>query len=750
LCEEKNRALRLVVSHNFSPEQAKQCSHVPYGECLCGISAEKGEVLISESSAEDIRHTKTYPDMQEHGHIFLPLKSRGRMLGMLSLYMPAGIKPADNEIALYKAIADVVSVAIDNAMNHRQVAILAQSLETSMDLVIITDMDGIILYINPHAKEYLGYTQEEIKNRHISIMEADGSAPGIWKEIYERTLAEGGWKGEITSIRKNGHCCPLLLSTSLVRYEHDSVIALVGFVRDITTIKQAEKDIRIKDWAIASAIDAIVLADLEANLTYVNPAFLKMWGYEHEQEVLGMHCTKLWQDPILSEEIMERLKSSGEWTGERAAARKDGSVLYVHLSASMVRDEGGRPICMMASLADITLRRQTEEENKALQSQLIQSQKLESIGRLAGGVAHDFNNILSVVLGYSELSLVELPENHPVTKNLTIIREAGERAAALTHQLLAFSRKQRLQLEIVQLNSVIENIIKMLTRIIGEDIVMELHMGSVKNILADSGQIGQIIMNLAINARDAMPNGGRLTIETADLIIDEPFAPELKDVKPGQYVLFSVADNGTGMSREVRERIFEPFFTTKELGKGTGLGLATVYGIVKQHNGHISVSSEPGKGTSFKIYLPAVEEEAKTPLQKEAEANLRGSETILVVDDEQAIRAMIIDTLKPLGYNLIEASCGEDAVKISDMTEGKIDLLLTDVIMLRMNGYEVADILKLKRPDIGIILMSGYTDETIAHPGISRPWAAFIQKPLTLKRLKSVVREVLDKKGDTD
>jgi signal transduction histidine kinase/CheY-like chemotaxis protein/HAMP domain-containing protein len=381
-------------------------------------------------------------------------------------------------------------------------------------------------------------------------------------------------------------------------------------------------------------------------------------------------------------------------------------------------------------------------EKKKLEKQFLQAQKMEAVGNLAGGIAHDFNNLLSAIIGYSEIILTDLPESYPSREQIKIIKDAGEKAATLTSQLLAFSRKQILEIKVTNLCTIVENVTKILHRVIGEDIKLEINARPVRSVKADAGQIEQVVMNLAVNARDAMPNGGRLTIETEDVELDEGYAKSHAGVTPGAYVMLAVTDTGIGMSCELQEKIFEPFFTTKG-EKGTGLGLSTVYGIIKQHGGNISAYSEPGMGSTFKIYLPSTGEAKEESASGEREPVLRGTETILVVDDEPFIRRLILDTLQPLGYRLLEASSGKEALRISSETGEKIDLLLTDVVMPEMNGIELARTIRKSKPSIKVIFTSGYTDNTIFNDGMRDEGMTFLQKPVTMKKLVSKLSSVL-------
>jgi PAS domain S-box-containing protein len=430
---------------------------------------------------------------------------------------------------------------------------------------------------------------------------------------------------------------------------------------------------------------------------------------------------------------------------------KAGQVRWVSHACTEIHDDAGLLLGLRGSLADITELKQAASEQENLKHQLAQAQKMESIGILAGGVAHDFNNILSIILGYSELLLMELAEDNPAREKVQTITDAGKRAANLTRQLLAFSRKQTIQMAACRLNALIQDLTKMLGRMIGEDISLEVRAAAENDtVLIDPGQMEQVLLNMAVNARDAMPNGGSLVIETKNRELDAEYASSHDGVTPGCYVELSLSDTGQGMSREIQEKIFDPFFTTKERGRGTGLGLAMVFGIIKQLGGHIFVYSEPGQGTTFKIFLPVAQCAAeKTPASSILPLP-RGNETILVVDDEPSIRTLITAILQPLGHTMLEAGSGAEALRASDSFAGRIDILLTDVIMPGMNGRELAEAIKARRPETRIIYMSGYTDNAIAHHGVLDPGMVLIEKPITADKLNDVLgqrAEARDNRG---
>lgn len=436
---------------------------------------------------------------------------------------------------------------------------------------------------------------------------------------------------------------------------------------------------------------------------------------------------------------------TGSQTEEVAVeCMKEGATDYI-LKSNLIR---------LPSAVQNALKRREAERDKAealealrkSEEQLQQSQKLEAVGRLAGGVAHDFNNLLTAIIGYSDLALRRLPERDPLQRDLEEIKKAGERASALTRQLLAFSRKQVLRPRVINLNEVIADLERMLRRTIGEDIVFKAKLQpDLGNVKADPSQMEQVIINLAVNARDAMPEGGKLLIETANICLDESYARQHVSVVPGNFVMVAVSDTGTGIDEETKRRIFEPFFTTKEAGKGTGLGLSTVYGIIKQSGGNIWVYSEVSRGTTFKVYLPRVSEDAELLRREAQKAEVPGgTETLLLVEDEQLVRDLSVEILSSLGYNILKAENGPAALELWKQHPGKIDLLLTDVVMPEMSGRELAQRLQASHPEMRVLFMSGYTRDAIVHHGALDEGIQFMQKPFSPDGLALHVRKVLD------
>ncbi len=473
----------------------------------------------------------------------------------------------------------------------------------------------------------------------------------------------------------------------------------------------------------------------------VNGAAVAHYGYARD-EFLAMRITDirppedvpLVESSVRSEGAVPIVRRSGTWRHRL----KDGRVIDVEIVAHDLEFGGRQGRLVVAH--DVT-------ERKRLEGQLLQSQKLEAIGQLAGGVAHDFNNLLNVILGYSDLALRDLPREAPQAARLQQIRRAAERGATLTRQLLAFSRKQVREPKVLDLNRALADVQGMLGRLIGEniEIVTSLEAG-LGQVEADPGQMEQVLLNLAVNARDAMPQGGKLILETTNVDLDEAYARTHTGSRPGPHVRLAVSDTGHGMDAPTLARLFEPFFTTKPRGKGTGLGLATVYGIVKQSEGHIDVYSEPGRGSTFKIYLPRVDEKGAAPVETRPESGVSpgGTETILLVEDDEALRALIGEILGGYGYVVLQASGPEPGLRTAQSHPGAIHLLMTDVIMPQMNGRDLAARLHAVRPDTKVLYMSGYTDEAIGHHGVISPGTHFLQKPFAMKALLRKVRTVLE------
>jgi len=513
--------------------------------------------------------------------------------------------------------------------------------------------------------------------------------------------------------------------------------------------KRAEEKTRRLATVVKDSNDAITIQDFEGRITAWNRGAELMYGFS-EEEALQMNIGRLTSPGKEAEqkEFTRRLIAGEAITSlETQRVAKDGRILDIWMTVTKLVDDTGKPIGIASTERDITERKRAEQEMRTLEDQFRQSQKMEAIGSLAGGIAHDFNNLLTIIKGYSQLSLMELKEGDPLKPNIEEVQKAADRAAGLTRQLLAFSRRQVMEMRVLDPNTLLRDLDKMLRRIIGEDIeLVTLLADDLGTVKADAGQIEQVVLNLAVNARDAMQKGGKLTIETANVELDENYARNHVAVKSGPYVMLSVSDTGVGMTPEVRDRVFEPFFTTKEKGKGTGLGLSTVYGIVKQSGGNIWVYSEPGKGTTFKIYLSRVDEPLEEVGEKVVQKEFTGrGETILVVEDEEKVRQLTVQILRRQGYTVLEASQGNEASHICEQHKGPIHLMVMDVVMPGMNGRELAKSLEPHHPEMKVLYMSGYTDNAIVHHGILEKGLNFIQKPFTLEGLLRKVREVLDK-----
>ena len=623
--------------------------------------------------------------------------------------------------------------------------------ETAQEGIISADKSGRILLMNETAELIFGYAHEETGTMHFSRLFVPDRNQDLQESLdrffVEKNCPDIGKNFESAGIRKDGEVFPLEVSLSVSQDQDNCIIT--GLIRDITQRNQLYNQLEAakEEWEECFDIinDAITIHDNMFNIIRANNAAEIMLGRPMET-ILSQKCFQSYHGqsgPPMVCPSCETLK-----TGVASTTEVYEPHLKKHLEVKALPrfDEAGQVIGVVHVVRDITDRKIAEEKQSKLQAQLNQVQKMESIGRLAGGIAHDFNNILSAIIGYSELVLRDLPHGGKTARDVQTIKDAGEKAASLTSQLLAFSRKQVLNMRPLDLNMVIEDLTKILARVIGEDIVLDLHLSpKIGVVVGDAGQIEQVLLNLAVNARDAMPRGGHFIIETSMVNIEEDYVDHHADAHLGPHVLLACTDTGVGIETAVREQIFDPFFTTKEVGKGTGLGLATVYGIVKQHGGQVYVYSELDKGTTFKIYLPISSSEVAEASVSEVEPVPTGTETILLTEDDRSVREMVKTFLEPTGYTVLAAENGQEALELSRLYKENIDLLLTDVIMPGMNGQELADILSKKRPDIKVVFMSGYTDDVIAHHGLADKDIHFIQKPITLSRLAKKLREVLNK-----
>jgi two-component system, cell cycle sensor histidine kinase and response regulator CckA len=510
--------------------------------------------------------------------------------------------------------------------------------------------------------------------------------------------------------------------------------------------KRNEEAIRLSELRyrslVESAVYGIYRSAADGRFLDVNTAMVSLLGYESVEEVMSLDPRReVFADPVELDDLLQRFRAENRLNNvEVHWKRRDGKAITVRLSGSKVSGvpDIGDAFEMIAE--DVS-------EQRVLENQFRQAQKMEAVGRLAGGVAHDFNNVLTVISGYAEMLLERTGANDPLFSKVQAIHQATERAASVTRQLLAFSRKQILELKVIDVNAIVSDIERLLRPLIGENILLQTKLASdAGRTRADAGQIEQVLMNLVVNAKDAMPSGGKITIQTANANLQkDDLSREHSYIHPGSYVMLSVSDDGHGMDKETQARIFEPFFTTKEKGKGTGLGLSTVYGIVKQSGGYILVDSQPARGTTFQIYLPRVEEAAEAPGRvSHAPLEVRGSETVLLVEDEESVRQLVRETLESRGYRIYEAENGEEALRIAG-AHPEIDMLITDVVMPGMSGRELSTRIFATHPHTKVLYLSGYTEDAIVHEGVLEAGTAFLQKPFTLHTLARKVREMLGK-----
>src|SRR3989454_8081729 len=617
--------------------------------------------------------------------------------------------------------------------------------ENAADMIAVVDLEGRRLFNSLSYQRILGYSPEELKQSSSFDQIHPGDRERIKEAAREARRTGVGCDLEYRIRHKDGSLRVLESTSSVIRNSKGVPEKLVVVSRDITLRKAAVEALRRSEASFRSVVEdapyGIYRAGLSGELLQINPALQNMLGYASQDELLRCNLsTDIFRDPAEYERLKDLLNRAEDFKNvEVGWKRKDGAHITVQCSGRPVKDENGAIAYFELFAEDVTQRR-------ILERQLRMASKMEAIGRLSGGIAHDFNNLLGVIIGYSQVLKGSLGQGNPLYEHAEEVEKAGRRAASLTRQLLAFSRQQVLEPTILNLNTLVADTEKMLHRLIGEDIVLSASfdegLGRVK---ADPGQVEQIIMNLVVNARDAMPQGGKLTIATSNAEMDALFVRDHPGSKMGSYVMLTVADTGCGMDAETQAHIFEPFFTTKERGKGTGLGLSTVYGVVKQSGGYVWVDSEPGKGAAFKIYLPRFEEAVNAPAASAASPEAtRGTETVLLVEDSEPLRKLAHRFLENNGYRVVAAANGEEALQTAVQERDPIQLLLTDVVMPGMNGRVLASHLVPRQPGMKVLYMSGYTDSFIAGHGVLEPGTYLLNKPFTEETLMRKVREVLD------
>ncbi|RJP42383.1 MAG: PAS domain S-box protein [Desulfobacteraceae bacterium] len=615
------------------------------------------------------------------------------------------------------------------------------------------DPDGRVSVWNASAKRIFGWTAEEVMGRPLPIVPEDKRQEFI--DLRKRVMnGESFSRIEVVRLKKNGFVFDASLSASPIHDSEGNIIGIMSSVEDISERKRSEAALKKSEEQYRlladNTIDAIWTMDMDLVFTYVNPACFAMAGYTPEEWIgsrLQDHCDEK-NFAIMAANVMEGLEGGPEFPGvifEAVMLKKNREPFPVEIHGKIIYDAGNNPLMIQGVTRDISERRHAEEVREKLQSQLLQSQKMESVGRLAGGVAHDFNNMLTVILGYTEMAMDQVNKTDPIHADLEEVRRAGKRSMDITGQLLAFARKQVISPRVMDLNETVEGMLKMLRRLIGEDIDLEWHPEArLWPVKMDPAQINQMLANLCVNARDAISGVGKMTIETENIVFDADYCADHAGFIPGDFVMLAVSDNGCGMDGETLNNIFEPFFTTKEVGKGTGLGLATIYGIVKQNSGFINVYSEPGKGTTFRIYLPRHAGEAKEATAPVVAQLMPGrGETVLLVEDEPTIMTMGKVMLEKLGYQVLAAATPGEAMSLASEYGETIHLLITDVVMPEMNGRDLANLLRTIRPDIRVVFMSGYTANVIAHHGVLDAGVHFIQKPFSMQELSVQIRAAI-------
>jgi PAS domain S-box-containing protein len=616
--------------------------------------------------------------------------------------------------------------------------------QNANSIILRRDAAGNVTFFNEFAQKFFGYSEEDLLGKNVIgtiVPEKDSSGRNLAVMIKDIGREPENYStNENENMLRSGERV-WISWTNKPTYDNEGHIREILCVgNDITERKSAEEALRLQAQIIDQIHDSVISTDLAGHITIWNKGAERLFGYTGE-EAMGKHVSFIYpedQYQFLQDTVIGPLKAAGSYEVELRNKKKSGEEFYVHLSLSVLRGNNGVVTGIIGYHMDIT-------EHKKLEEQLRHSQKMEAIGQLAGGIAHDFNNILTAVIGYANLLQMRLGEGNQLRSYVDQIIASSERAANLTQSLLAFGRKQILDPKAITVNEIIKSMEKLLARLISEDIELKTQFSD-KNltVFADAAQMGQVLMNLVTNARDSMPDGGKLTISTGLVQLDSVFVKRHAYGKPGMYAMIAVSDSGVGMSEKTRQRVFEPFFTTKEVGKGTGLGLAIVYGIVKQHNGFVNVYSELGHGSTFKVYLPLIRSAYGEEKEKSLSPPVGGTEMILIAEDDVEVRKLTKNVLEEFGYTVVEAVDGEDAISKFLKHKRKVDLVMLDVVMPRKNGKEVYQYVRKVRPDIKALFTSGYTADVIHEKGVLDEGLNFVSKPVAPTDLLRKLRDILD------
>jgi two-component system cell cycle sensor histidine kinase/response regulator CckA len=625
--------------------------------------------------------------------------------------------------------------------------LLAAAVGASANGIAITDRAGTILWVNPAFAEMTGYAPDEVVGKNPRILKSGEQTKDFYAQLWSTIVSGRHWSGELINRRKDGSHYTEEMTVTPILNDRGSITHFIAIKQDVTARKEAESELARSrsrlELGLAATNQGLWDWDLPSGAAYFSPQYYRMLGYvdgEIEPSFAG------WRSLVHPDDLQNALEAIRSYTEGRRKTydvefrlrKKSGDYLRVLSRGEVVtRDESGRPVRLIGIHTDIT-------ERVKLEQQLRQAQKMEAIGLLAGGIAHDFNNILTVVNGYSDLIGSAAVTVETAREYAVLIRRAGEEAADLVRQLMAVSRVKAREPSVLNVNTIVNETERMLRRLLPENIRFLTRLDeTIGPVFADPSQIHQIVMNLVVNARDAMPHGGRIEIKTENIEVDGEHCEKHVNMRPGAYVVVTVSDTGIGMDEQTQEHLFEPFFTTKPMGSGTGLGLSTVYGIVKQNGGWICVQSEKGKGSTFMVYLPRVADNLAAKPSAVYSGSAGGNETILLIEDNVEVRKFIASALESYGYSVLQAGSAPAAILLSKQFEGPIDLLLTDVVLPGENGRELAVQMRALRPEIAVLFISGYTGNVILNEGVSDRGANFLQKPFTADALAARLREVL-------